>query len=60
MSGKVKLTKAQRELLLALPTHCVEYYPPRKKLIEMGLAAVGPRSQLVITPAGRSALEQSS
>lgn len=52
-----KLTKAQMELLRSLPANCVDYYPPRKKLIELGLAVAGMRSKLEITDAGRAALE---
>lgn len=51
-----KLTKAQAELLRTLPTNCVDYYQPRKKLIEMGLATAGAGDSLLITPAGRAAL----
>lgn len=51
-----KLTKAQAELLRTLPTNCVDYYQPRKKLIELGLAIAGAGSSLLITPAGRAAL----
>lgn len=56
-----KLTRAQITLLSGLPTSCVFYYPPAKKLVDLGLAkwANGsPGGRLVITDAGRRALSE--
>lgn len=55
-----KLTKAQAELLASLPTTCADHYPPARALVQKCLARwergnFGDR--LVITPAGRAALE---
>lgn len=53
-----KLTKAQLALLEELPRSVADYYPPAKKLVELGFAAWSRASFgdcLVITGAGREA-----
>jgi hypothetical protein len=61
MAERLKLTKAQRDLLTELPTHVVPEYRPGRVLIEKGLAAWADEktTMMVITEAGRQALRSS-
>jgi hypothetical protein len=58
---KTHLSAPQQELLEKIgaePTHCVDYYPPAKKLVQLGLARFV-KSMLTITDAGREKLKES-
>jgi len=58
---KTNLSAPQQELLEKIgaePTHCVDYYPPAKKLVQLGLARFV-KSMLTITDAGREKLKES-
>lgn len=61
----MKLTGPQKELLVSAYEgrgHVVEYYPPAKKLVALGLCewrTVGLSTFLSVTDAGRDALEAS-
>ena len=46
------------EKIGAEPTHCVDYYTPAKKLVQLGLARFV-KSMLTITDAGREKLKES-
>lgn len=58
---KTNLSAPQQELLEKIgaePTHCVDYYTPAKKLVQLGLARFV-KSMLTITDAGREKLKES-
>lgn len=58
---KTNLSAPQQELLEKIgaePTHCVDYYTPAKKLVQLGLARFV-KSMLTITAAGREKLKES-
>jgi len=58
---KTHLSAPQQELLEKIgaePTHCVDYHPPAKKLVQLGLARFV-KSMLTITDAGREKLKES-
>jgi hypothetical protein len=58
---KTHLSAPQQELLEKIgaePTHCVDYYTPAKKLVQLGLARFV-KSMLTITDAGREKLKES-
>jgi hypothetical protein len=63
---KLKLTKAQRELLLDLSDaqqdsiYCSDHYRPATALVSLGLAVWRRNERLAIAPAGRAALEASN
>jgi len=58
---KTNLSAPQQDLLEKIgaePTHCVDYYTPAKKLVQLGLARFV-KSMLTITDAGREKLKES-
>jgi hypothetical protein len=58
---KTNLSASQQELLKKIgaePTHCVDYYPSAKKLVQLGLARFV-KSKLAITDAGKEKLKES-
>lgn len=58
MQSRLKLTKAQLELLRELPTTCVREYKPAQVLVEQALAEwrTEASATLTITNSGRAAL----